>query len=138
MLAIKQTALTIAIVCILSTMLRSQNASDFNFARDVVHIDAKVKSFTTFKNQLKNNDDQLDWVFTSMFFMYKEFFSSQDGQRCSFSPSCSLYSIEAIKNVGLIKGGIMTFDRLTRCNGLSPEKYTIDVKNRVLVDKIEW
>lgn len=32
-------------------------------------------------------------------------------------------------------GGIKTMDRLTRCNGLSPQKYEVDEKAKLLIDK---
>ncbi len=35
---------------------------------------------------------------------------------CQFYPSCSNYGAIAIKQYGIIKGGIITSDRITRCN----------------------
>jgi putative membrane protein insertion efficiency factor len=55
--------------------------------------------------------------------VYKTIFSSQDGQTCMFSPSCSVYAIAAIKSRGIIQGYLMTMDRLLRCNGGSNEPY---------------
>ncbi|MFM2394256.1 MAG: hypothetical protein RLZZ546_2238 [Bacteroidota bacterium] len=116
----------------------SQNHADLIFVKSLLKEQHKENSFMTFKSQLKNNTNELEWIFSGLFFIYKEMFSSQDAGRCSFHPSCSLYGIEAIKSKGLIKGGIMTFDRLTRCNGFSPENYQIDLKKRVFIDPIKW
>lgn len=85
-------------------------------------------------NQAKNNKNEAEVLFSSLFLMYKSFFSSQDLTVCTFTPSCSEYGILAVKNSGLIKGGIMTMDRLTRCNGLSPGNYEIDKKQSLLKD----
>lgn len=35
---------------------------------------------------------------------------------CRFTPTCSQYGLEAIKKYGLIKGGILAFWRILRCN----------------------
>lgn len=115
-----------------------QDYADLVFVKTLLKEQKRESSIAVFKSQLKNNSNELEWVFSGLFFVYKEMFSSQDAGRCSFHPSCSLYGIEAIKSKGIIKGGIMTLDRLTRCNGFSPEKYQIDIKNKVLIDPILW
>ena len=38
-----------------------------------------------------------------------------DGDRCPMAPTCSTYSAQAIQKHGLLKGWIMTTDRLMRC-----------------------
>jgi len=43
---------------------------------------------------------------------YQRFLSQHWGHRCSHHPSCSRYSLLAIKKHGAIIGFIMTFDRL--------------------------
>ena len=35
---------------------------------------------------------------------------------CKFHPTCSQYAIDAFKEVGLVRGGILTGWRLLRCN----------------------
>lgn len=84
----------------------------------------------------KDNNTTLEIVLSSLFLTYKFFISSQDSQSCSFSPSCSVYSVETIKKQGFIIGILDTFDRLSRCNGLSPEKYPIDYKHSLLIDPV--
>lgn len=44
---------------------------------------------------------------------------------CKFHPSCSTYGYEAIERHGLLKGGVLTAQRILRCNpwsqaGLDP------------------
>jgi putative membrane protein insertion efficiency factor len=86
----------------------------------------------------KENTNELQAVFSGLFLVYKSFFSSQDNQRCSFHPSCSEFGLEAVKKLGVIKGVICTCDRLTRCNGFSPEQYEVDFKMRRLKDPVSW
>lgn len=68
--------------------------------------------------------------------IYRNLISSQDGSTCRFHPTCSAYCRSAIYKSGFIFGMIKSMDRLTRCNGLSPEKYEIDMKRRKLVDHV--
>lgn len=64
--------------------------------------------------------------------LYKFLISPFLQSSCRFEPSCSEYSYQAIKKHGVIKGGILTFSRLLRCNPLGgsgydpvPEKFTL-------------
>jgi putative component of membrane protein insertase Oxa1/YidC/SpoIIIJ protein YidD len=40
---------------------------------------------------------------------------------CRFYPSCSNYAIMALEKYGFIKGWVMAFDRLKRCNSYNTE-----------------
>jgi hypothetical protein len=84
----------------------------------------------------KNNGSTMEIVLSSAFLIYKFLISSQDSQSCSFTPSCSVYAVETIKKQGFFIGILDTFDRLTRCNGLSPENYTIDFNQYLLIDAV--
>jgi putative membrane protein insertion efficiency factor len=84
--------------------------------------------------QAKDNKNEVQAAFSGLFLFYKSFISSQDLTVCTFTPSCSEYGILAVKGHGIIKGGLMTMDRLTRCNGLSPEKYEVDKSQMLLKD----
>lgn len=84
--------------------------------------------------EAKNNKNEVQVVFSGLFLFYKTFFSSQDLTVCTFTPSCSEYGILAVKKFGMVKGGVMTMDRLTRCNGLSPQNYEFDKTNMLLKD----
>jgi putative component of membrane protein insertase Oxa1/YidC/SpoIIIJ protein YidD len=72
----------------------------------------------------------------SSFFFYKNFISPQDYSNCTFIPSCSEYSKIALEEMGLVRGYLMTFDRLCRCHGFSPRKYTFDQESGRLIDKV--
>ena len=47
---------------------------------------------------------------------YQKYISPQLGQKCNFEPSCSHYSVKAIRKYGIVKGLMMTTDRLMRCH----------------------
>ncbi len=42
---------------------------------------------------------------------------------CRFHPSCSDYSIQALRKHGLAKGGWLGFKRILRCNPFNPGGY---------------
>ncbi|MGD9209829.1 MAG: membrane protein insertion efficiency factor YidD [Desulfobacteraceae bacterium] len=46
---------------------------------------------------------------------YQKIISRSDGDRCPMYPSCSAYARQAFQTHGLIKGWILTSDRLLRC-----------------------
>jgi putative component of membrane protein insertase Oxa1/YidC/SpoIIIJ protein YidD len=43
---------------------------------------------------------------------FREYISPVDGDRCPSYPTCSQYSLEAIRKHGVLLGLVMTFDRL--------------------------
>lgn len=86
---------------------------------------------------VKQNTNELQFVMSGLFLFYKEFISSQDSQSCSFTPSCSEYALQAVKQQGIFKGMLNGFDRLSRCNSLSPEKYEVDPETRLLLDPLK-
>ncbi len=38
------------------------------------------------------------------------------GYNCRFLPTCSNYSMDAIKKYGVLKGGVLSIRRILRCN----------------------
>lgn len=51
---------------------------------------------------------------------YQLFISPALGNRCRFHPSCSQYSIEALRTHGALMGSWLTLRRLLRCHPLHP------------------
>ena len=90
-----------------------------------------------YKKALSNTDSEYKLALNGAFFFYKEFLSSQDGDNCSFTPSCSEYAVLAIKQKGIFKGSVMFFDRYTRCNTFSNEFYKKDFQKKRLIDPVE-
>ena len=48
--------------------------------------------------------------------IYQWFISPLFPPSCRYTPTCSQYGIEAMKKHGLIKGGWLTFKRISRCH----------------------
>jgi putative membrane protein insertion efficiency factor len=42
---------------------------------------------------------------------------------CRYTPSCSNYSLEALKKYGLMKGGWLSFRRILRCHPWGGQGY---------------
>jgi uncharacterized protein len=108
----------------------SQTLQEKELILNVVHHKNNAKQYT----YAYQNKNELQLVFSGLFLFYKSFISSQDSHSCSFRPSCSEYGLLCVKKFGAIKGILHTFDRLTRCNGLSPEHYEFDVRSGLLID----
>ncbi len=89
------------------------------------------KAYTAYARQNKN---EIQLLFSALFLGYKTLISSQDGVSCNFTPSCSEYGMLAVKKRGAFIGIMMTFDRLTRCHGFSPNKYKRDDETELLID----
>ncbi|MFZ5757275.1 MAG: membrane protein insertion efficiency factor YidD [Pseudomonadota bacterium] len=48
--------------------------------------------------------------------LYRLTLSPVIGQHCRFTPTCSLYSIEALETHGALRGSVLTLKRLGRCH----------------------
>jgi putative membrane protein insertion efficiency factor len=67
-------------------------------------------------NNLHQNQDHSNAnPFLFPIHLYRKYISGTGGDRCPMHPSCSTYSLEAFEKHGVIKGWIMTCDRLMRC-----------------------
>lgn len=54
---------------------------------------------------------------------YKRFISPALPSACRFTPTCSVYTYEAIEKYGVFKGGWMGVKRISRCHPLHPGGY---------------
>lgn len=74
-----------------------------------------------FKNQEKTfkNSNPVSLAFGSSLYLYQNYLSQHFSASCLFKPSCSDFSKEAIKEFGLIKGTMLSLDRLSRCNRIA-------------------
>ncbi len=59
-------------------------------------------------------------ILISSIILYQKFISPLFGKKCRFYPSCSEYSILAIKKYGLWIGLWKTLLRIIKCNPLNP------------------
>lgn len=122
----------LVIICC-SLGAKTQNKDDFNLVLKTINLE-NIK----LKNE-SNIDYKLDLFgyLPFLFTFYKSFLSSQDFNSCVYYPSCSNYAVQAIQKKGIFYGGIMTFDRLVRCNPSSVKQYNFDIKTKKLQDVIE-
>ena len=51
--------------------------------------------------------------------VYQRVVSPALGPRCRYAPSCSDYALQAIREYGILRGGVLAGWRLLRCNPLS-------------------
>lgn len=58
----------------------------------------------------------VDIVFHGAIRFFQKRISPTDGSRCGFSPTCSVYGGQAIRDQGPFMGLLMTADRMIRCN----------------------
>lgn len=86
---------------------------------------------------LKDADNDISVVVSLGFLFYKSFISSQDNPSCVFTPSCSVYAVEAIGQYGFLLGWLKTFDRLSRCHGLVNHRhYPFDTEKQRYYDPV--
>ncbi len=109
----------------------SQGTTDVNSFRNLFR-PVESRPEYSIKVDTKN---EFRLLLTGGFAFYKVFISSQDGVRCTFYPSCSVYALNTIKTNGLT-GLFDAIDRLTRCNGINPKKYHIHEPTQRFYDPV--
>lgn len=115
-------------------LLFSQSPIEYEDFNDIFKIE---KGHNHWSSQLKNNNNELEFLFSFLFVIYKEIFSSQDMDSCVFEPSCSVYAIESIKKKGFLKGLLNSLDRLSRCNPGQHKDCPINPKTNKFIDPVE-
>ena len=68
--------------------------------------------------------------------LYQKFISSQDGPACNFVPSCSRFGMACIQEYGMLRGLLLTSDRLLRCNGSPSTHYHRDQISGKYIDPV--
>ncbi len=117
----------------ISSLGFSQSKNEINILHNIYDTNKHTHNFSFAK---RNNTNEIKQLFTGFFLVYKEFISSQDANSCVFYPSCSVYAIQSIKSKGAVLGLLDAFDRLTRCNKLSPEQYQIHHKTKLMYNPV--
>jgi len=74
-----------------------------------------------YKNQPKTfrNCNPVSLIYGGTLYVYQNFVSQHFSADCLYEPGCSDFSRQAVKEYGLIKGGLLSFDRLSRCNRIA-------------------
>ncbi|MGL4228122.1 MAG: membrane protein insertion efficiency factor YidD [Tannerellaceae bacterium] len=58
----------------------------------------------------------LSWLLLAPVYFYKYSISPLLPPACRYTPTCSEYTIQAIKKYGPFKGGVLAIKRILRCN----------------------
>lgn len=100
-----------------------------NVASDLLLIDSLAKQripLTSkrnyiYKDQPKTfrNSNPLSLVFGGSLFVYQNVLSQHLSASCLYHPSCSDFGKHSVQEFGLIKGTLLSFDRLSRCNRIA-------------------
>lgn len=61
----------------------------------------------------------MKYVCRRLILFYKKYISSTLHANCKFTPTCSMYTLDAIEKYGAFRGIIMGACRIIRCNPLS-------------------
>jgi putative membrane protein insertion efficiency factor len=55
--------------------------------------------------------------------LYRHLISPALPRRCKFEPTCSAYAVEAVRELGVVRGTVLAAWRLVRCNPWSHGGY---------------
>ena len=129
--------LTLILILLFQIVEKRIIAQKINDIEKFTYLFENKKEKPNYRTHLKENSNELKQISTFLFIFYKEFFSSQDGNHCVFQPSCSIYTIEAVKKQGVVIGLMNGIDRLSRCNRLSPENYKMYKNTNLFYDPLD-
>ena len=79
---------------------------------------------------------ELKLAATGLIRLYQKFISSQDVPTCNFQPTCSRFGMACIQEYGVLRGILLTADRLLRCNGSQAAHYSKDAVTGKYVDSV--
>ncbi|MDT8401418.1 MAG: membrane protein insertion efficiency factor YidD [Bacteroidales bacterium] len=114
--------------------INAQSLYDHELATLYNKSDTSQSDYTEPLREAKN---EIDITISAFFLFYKTFISSQDMPTCVFTPSCSVYTVQAFQKKGLLLGWLSTFDRLSRCHGLvNPVHYHFDTNKMRFYDPV--
>ncbi len=62
-------------------------------------------------------------IFLAPIQLYQRLISPALPRRCKYEPTCSAYALEAIRELGIVRGTVLAGWRLARCNPFSHGGY---------------
>ncbi len=95
-------------IVLILTMAAAQAGAQDSFSPWDFNAGEKASARSADDSQMSAGAKALSWGLR----FYRETVSQVDGERCQMYPSCSAYSLEAIKKHGFFMGYVMTADRL--------------------------
>ena len=120
---------TVFVLLFLLFVVTSGYAQEIDLKRDLLLVDSIVERQMPesghrpyiYKNQPKTfkNSNPVSLFYGGSLYVYQNMFSQHLSASCLYNPSCSDFSKQAVKEYGLIKGTLLSFDRLSRCNRIA-------------------
>lgn len=112
---------------------KAQTAGDLQLLSSVFQPENTKKTYSFAQNAHEN---EYVLLLSKTFLMYKKLISSQDLNACNFHPSCSEFAMISVREMGVFKGVLNGFDRLTRCHPGARTYYEINTKTGKLSDPL--
>lgn len=78
-----------------------------------------IRPYTHLHKSKWQTYNPINLAFSGLMFFYQNIISSQINAGCLYSPSCSEYAKDCIKQYGLIKGMFLAADRVQKCNRIT-------------------
>ncbi|MFM7850688.1 MAG: membrane protein insertion efficiency factor YidD [Flammeovirgaceae bacterium] len=66
----------------------------------------------------KHKLNPINWVYHGSIGLYQKHISAQLGANCIYEVTCSRFSRKLVEEFGVIKGSLLSLDRVGRCNKL--------------------
>lgn len=105
------------------------HAQKFDLKADLAFADSVAKQELPASSQrvyiYKNRPKTLKYynpvnlLYGGSLYVYQNYFSQHLSATCLYNPSCSDFSKQAVKKFGIVKGTLLSFDRLSRCNRIA-------------------
>lgn len=80
---------------------------------------------------------ELRLVLSGIVRAYQLLISSQDTDACNYEPSCSRFGMLSMQRFGVVRGFLLTADRLTRCNGATDGHYERSLQSGKNLDPVD-
>lgn len=116
----------------------ADEAADLGFIRKVNPMLAENRTPQRKETRLLNRREtsELKLAAIGLIRLYQKFISSQDKPACNFHPTCSRFGMACIQEYGVLRGILLTADRLLRCNGSQAAHYHKDAVTGKYVDMV--
>ncbi len=119
-------------VIFLVSAVYADEATDLTFIRKANPITKPKPQEIRRFNPLETSEIKL--AATGLIRLYQKFISSQDSPACNFLPTCSRFGMACIQEYGVVRGILLTADRLLRCNGSQSQHYHKDEATGKYID----
>lgn len=114
--------------------INGQSCTVYELRSLFIPVDTSVQNYAS---PFMESTNEIDITVSALFLFYKTFISSQDMPTCIFTPSCSEYTVQSMRENGIFIGWLSSFDRLSRCHGLvKPSDYYYDIKKNRFYDPV--